>query len=1691
MKKRVQIMIAIGIVSAFLIMPVLAFAQADQGAAAVQSSGGASNYMTDEQYREFGFTLIDPEDFNDKAGHPLDGYQRMTLSELYIGRMNRYDAFDGSFQVAQNVQSLSGGTLNIDNMRQSQIGKETAFKYGTPSTRNKETMEYQLHNAVGIDHDGDGVDIILDNTLYTGMYGSSQGRRNMQRIALYSSGGGSYTEAATELLIPLTDSTTSDPASIWGIRQNSANCYTAMTAGDFDEDGKEEAAIYVPFNSKNKTAYIAIVKAQDGALSVVQEIPLKDLGKSVSGSNGSAQFASEFTGWSFPIVQLSTTQISGRDELVINACLARKSSGDGYANRDQKPVMSIYSWNGASAGKEVFFYNADWGSYRMRFASTADADLNGNGVKELVLGGYKNRNASGNAMGDIDGGVNLLQLFTYENGKYLPVWDTPKEVPALSGLDVGNIELEPAALAAGRFYNDGQGWGVFLEGKVFRYTGYAQTAASEAASFKNSGQFTEYASMKLGGDNHPWIASAVASCFSAGNLDTDQIVIQSGDKYKDKDKEIFYDISWMWNSGGTLVNEMTNNNWVSQRSLSDDGTFLTLCALDADKDTSYFQLQEKIYGWGKPTPVAITLSTPYWEDLDYDGDDDVTFGRGRTSFSITSSQEEGDTDSWKVGGGANFSVEQMLGTDIGVAEAMGGFSLDLEGIGLHVHDYYESQNITTGLTYNNPGGQDGVVMMASPLVSYYYKVIVPEYTVTAEYRQAYQDKYGAACPYAVGETIYDQSYDCSVDNQYGPTYHLLSLDRYNQLAQKYASEGVVPIDANAVMPHALGDPTTYPVSTTGIAGVNDGKLYVSDYPVTIDPGRETIAVTLGIAHTEETTDGSEGTFDLAFDAQFKTAVGWGIKHESQLGGGINFETGGGRTHTTSNMSGSEFEAELVKLPEVDGADQYQYGAQMAVWRTTLTGTDKNGNAVEEKPTVIGFIVTGANRNTSPPSLPGNPRVYATTESAVTLAWDDVDTTGRPADEYGIWVADQYGNFINEIARVPATQNFFVDEGLAAGTAYTYKLKAYGPGGSNPSALSREIKAITLEANAPVIDTQPQSQTVAEGNVATFSVAAHSQNGRELKYQWQEFVTTAGSYMGSWKNIAGATGASYATAPATAAMNGGKYRVEVYENGHASGYVAANYSNIATLTVGTEAPPDIILTVETAGGGEARPAQDEMIINIGDTLELTAQMALSSPPTPPNNIIDFYIYGSDGTPVVVSAGNPAYDGTTATWTATWAAGAQDSYQIVAAVRGSITTMSALDAPVEAEDTLGKEGAHPPAGADMEEPAPEEPDSGNGTAPERPDGATETGAQDGLWQQQEYPAEPAQAQEQGVSADMAAAQATTEESAAPVDDAGTSEDPETDDASEAGKAAAQPQAVGTQAAYSPPATAAFVVNAGQVDQYRHARLLQYLLNADISLNNPANIRILANWAPDTPLQPAYRPGAIFRGWYLDENLSQRVQSLSHACLNGQTALFADWEFIEYQITYELDGGKNDPTNPSTKTVVSPSFALRDPVKAGYAFLGWFSDAQFTKRVAHVNPGGIGNLTLHAKWEMETYHIFYNTFGGTNPASNPSTYMVHDAVALQAPQYSPGAWFSAYDYTRQVSAIPVGTTGDIVLYGKRLDEGGASPTEPDAETNRHGNAAKTGDESSLGLWVALCAAAGSGLVAVIVLKRKRGKQ
>ena len=143
--------------------------------------------------------------------------------------------------------------------------------------------------------------------------------------------------------------------------------------------------------------------------------------------------------------------------------------------------------------------------------------------------------------------------------------------------------------------------------------------------------------------------------------------------------------------------------------------------------------------------------------------------------------------------------------------------------------------------------------------------------------------------------------------------------------------------------------------------------------------------------------------------------------------------------------------------------------------------------------------------------------------------------------------------------------------------------------------------------------------------------------------------------------------------------------------------------------------------------------------------------------------------------------------------------------------------------------------------------------------------------------------------------------------------------------------------------------------------------------------------------------------------------------------------------YTITYELDGGTNAPENPPSYNVETETITLKDPAKAGYTFAGWYKDRKFTTKVTEIIQGTTGNITLYAKW-LENYTITYELDGGTNAPENPAGYNVETGtITLKAPtkdKYDFKGWYKDEEFTDEITEITQGTTGNITLYAKWLE-------------------------------------------------------
>ena len=208
----------------------------------------------------------------------------------------------------------------------------------------------------------------------------------------------------------------------------------------------------------------------------------------------------------------------------------------------------------------------------------------------------------------------------------------------------------------------------------------------------------------------------------------------------------------------------------------------------------------------------------------------------------------------------------------------------------------------------------------------------------------------------------------------------------------------------------------------------------------------------------------------------------------------------------------------------------------------------------------------------------------------------------------------------------------------------------------------------------------------------------------------------------------------------------------------------------------------------------------------------------------------------------------------------------------------------------------------------------------------------------------------------------------------------------------------------------------------------------VNVDGATNeNPAGYNVETE---TITLKDPVKPGYTFGGWYKDGEFTTQVTEIIKGS-TGNITLYAKWELVNYTIIYELDGGTNVPENPASYNVETETITLKDPVKTGYTFGGWYKDGEFTTQVTEITQGTTSNITLYAKW-LENYTITYELESGTNAPENPASYNVEtETIILKDPVktgYTFAGWYKTEDFTgNAVTEIVQGTTGDITLYAK----------------------------------------------------------
>ena len=103
---------------------------------------------------------------------------------------------------------------------------------------------------------------------------------------------------------------------------------------------------------------------------------------------------------------------------------------------------------------------------------------------------------------------------------------------------------------------------------------------------------------------------------------------------------------------------------------------------------------------------------------------------------------------------------------------------------------------------------------------------------------------------------------------------------------------------------------------------------------------------------------------------------------------------------------------------------------------------------------------------------------------------------------------------------------------------------------------------------------------------------------------------------------------------------------------------------------------------------------------------------------------------------------------------------------------------------------------------------------------------------------------------------------------------------------------------------------------------------------------------------------RKGYTFNGWFSGSTNVDTYGIWSYPTIQSLTA---SWSITNYTITYNLNGGDNNSSNPATYTI-NDGVTFANPSRQGYRFEGWYKD---DSPITSIPVGSTGDITIEARW------------------------------------------------------------------------------------------------------------------------------
>ena len=186
-------------------------------------------------------------------------------------------------------------------------------------------------------------------------------------------------------------------------------------------------------------------------------------------------------------------------------------------------------------------------------------------------------------------------------------------------------------------------------------------------------------------------------------------------------------------------------------------------------------------------------------------------------------------------------------------------------------------------------------------------------------------------------------------------------------------------------------------------------------------------------------------------------------------------------------------------------------------------------------------------------------------------------------------------------------------------------------------------------------------------------------------------------------------------------------------------------------------------------------------------------------------------------------------------------------------------------------------------------------------------------------------------------------------------------------------------------------------------------------------------------EVTLPTPVKEGYTFLGW--NGNLTKIAKGTT-----GDLNLKANWSITKYTINYHLDGGSID--KPVTEFTFEEDVILKEPVKEGVVFSGWYLNDNFDgKPIEKIEKGTLADVNLFALWvnEDNLSNINYVLNGGSLDEDELLKYEHGKEFILAIPKkdnYLFMGWYENEDLSgNSVDIISANAIGEKTYYASWL--------------------------------------------------------